>query len=250
MTIDWTGHDDTWDRYCGPKTVGGYEIAKKYCSPQTACGLTGEVTEGNYGNNGNDCQDRPYTDLEGNYSVHWMCFTDIRCIAPTVAPSMSPSAMPSTTAMPSDNPTVHSSSTPSKSSNPTADGKTKSPTISPTITPPSSSPSSSTDTPTGSPVEVSTIKTRGYFCGTSYQNAIDTCDGARSCSSNADCNESGGEECYPNVSCEFLASSLNGLDDFESKSDNGGVTGKNVGFVRGGVNGALLVTFFVAVVGV
>mmetsp|Transcript_23179 Transcript_23179/g.38191 ORF Transcript_23179/g.38191 Transcript_23179/m.38191 type:complete len:312 (-) Transcript_23179:156-1091(-) len=213
MTIDWTIHNDAHTRYCGPKTVGGYDIAKKYCSPQTACGLSGP-SQGTYGGDGNDCKPRNYIDLEGNYTAQWMCFTDIRCVAPSNEPSGMPSNVPSRSSVPSDSPTVVASESPSMSLVPSIDGKTKSPTLSPTISPTSASPTTpQTATPTGSPVEVSMIKIRGYFCGSTYDNAVEECDASKSCNSNADCDD--GEECYPNVSCEFMASEANELGDHE-----------------------------------
>ena len=257
MTIDWSIHNDAHTRYCGPKTIGGYEIAKKYCSPQTACGIAGP-SQGTYGGDGNDCRGRKYLDLEGDYSGAWMCFTDIRCVSPSNEPSDMPSVVPSNSTMPSDSPTVVASTSPSISSVPSIDGKTKSPTLSPSMTPTSASPTTpQTATPTGSPVEVSMIKIRGYFCGSTYDNAVEGCDASKSCNSKADCDD--GEECYPNVSCEFMASEANGLGDYkdvvvvdvasgESDNDatpefseisNEGDEGSSFGFVCG-VKGALV----------
>mmetsp|Transcript_12192 Transcript_12192/g.18305 ORF Transcript_12192/g.18305 Transcript_12192/m.18305 type:complete len:315 (-) Transcript_12192:150-1094(-) len=252
MTIDWTIHNDQHTRYCGPKTVGGYEIAKKYCSPQTACGISGP-TQGTYGGNGNDCKGRDFIDLEGEYSNSWMCFTDIRCVSPSNQPSDMPSGMPSSSAMPSSGggrPSVVPSATPSKSSVPSVNGRTQSPTRSPSISPTSTSPTNTqTVTPTGSPVEVSLIKVRGYFCGSTYDNAVEECDASKSCNSNVDC--SNGEECYPNVSCEFMASEAKELGDHEEVvvvvvvvgaddsavpqfSNDGGGSSSSLGFVSGG----------------
>ena len=259
MTINWSIHDDTHTRYCGPRTVGGYEVAKKYCSPQTACGL-GEVTQGTYGGSGNDCKGRKYVDLEETIEgfgsgVPYMCFTDIRCVSPSNSPSVSPSLSPSTTMMPSTNPTNVPTTVPSTSVSPTINGQTKSPTVSPTNPLPSASPTTETNTPTGSPVNVATMKIRGYFCGTTYANAIETCNASRQCNTNEDCvggNEEGGEEkCFPNVSCEFLTSESGELGEYDSSSSTTttttgdgveGVKGENFGVVRGVSSGAMILS--------
>eukprot|EP00574_Skeletonema_japonicum_P014249 CAMPEP_0201734246 /NCGR_PEP_ID=MMETSP0593-20130828/33698_1 /ASSEMBLY_ACC=CAM_ASM_000672 /TAXON_ID=267983 /ORGANISM="Skeletonema japonicum, Strain CCMP2506" /LENGTH=307 /DNA_ID=CAMNT_0048227541 /DNA_START=244 /DNA_END=1163 /DNA_ORIENTATION=- len=225
MTIDWSIHNDAHTRYCGPRTVGGYSIAKKYCSPQTACGTTGPV-QGIYGGNGNDCKGRNYFDVDSDSSssTSWMCFADIECVSPSYSPSGMPTDLPSGSVRPSGENSTSPSVQPSTSSVPSIDGRTgtptKSPSVSPTIlpstSPTSSSPTSSPQTfsPTGSPVEISTIKIRGYFCGFSYDDAVENCDASKSCNSNADCNnEDEGEECYPNVSCEFVASEASELGD-------------------------------------
>jgi hypothetical protein len=226
MTIDWTTHKDTHTKYCGPRTVGGYDIAKKYCSPQTACGISG-VSDGTYGGSGNDCAGRKYLDLEGNYTAHWMCFADIQCVAPSYEPSAVPSGMPSTNSptiipstsvMPSDFPTVYPSLSPSKSLLPTFNGQTKSPTQSPSSQSPLSN-LQQTVTPTGSPVEVSVMKIRGNFCGVSYTDAVDNCDASKMCNSNSDCDGTNeGGECFPNVSCEILASESSGLGVYDKDS--------------------------------
>ena len=206
MTVDWSIHFDLHTRYCGPKTVGGYDIAKKYCSPQTACSVSG-TTQGTFGTNGNDCSSREYIDLEGGYKGKFMCFTDIRCISPSNRPSDTPTVMPSKSYVPSSTPSIAKSDSPSMSIMPTINNSTSSPTNSPSMSP-NDLP---TVSPTGSPVETSFIKIRGFFCGSSYEMALKECDPSRSCSSNSHCNA--GESCYPNISCEFVASKANGLGD-------------------------------------
>ncbi len=264
MTIDWSIHDDTHTRYCGPRSVGGYEVAKKYCSPQTKCGVAA-VEQGTYGGSGNDCKGRKYVDLEetiegiGSNQIGYMCFTDIRCVSPSNSPSVSPSLSPSTTMIPSTNPTNIPTIVPSTSGSPTINGKTKSPTLSPTNPRPSTSPTTETNTPTGSPVNVATMKIRGYFCGTTYANAIETCNASRQCNTNEDCNsnnvgddEEVEEKCFPNVSCEFLTSESGELGEYDSSSSTTtttdgvegvkGKNGENFGFARGVSSGTMILS--------
>jgi len=169
-------------------------------------------------------------------STSWMCFSDVRCMPPSDVPSRTPSVMPSVSARPSGELTVGPSAIPTGSLRPSVNDKTGGPSSFPSIAPsippsvsptksPSTSPTSTPTTqpntllPTGSPVEISTIKLRGYFCGTSYENAVEECTASKSCNSHADCeeeeNEKGGEEkkCFPNVSCEFVQSEAGELGD-------------------------------------
>lgn len=184
---------------------------------------------GVYGGNGNDCKGRNYFDVEsGVGSTSWMCFSDIECVVPTEGPSAMPTISPSESMSPSGGVTEGPSGVPSVSFRPSVSDKTgvpsKFPSISPSITPskaptkpPSTSPTSTptiqpnTFQPTGSPVEISTIKLRGYFCGTTYQNAVEDCNASKSCNSHKDCEE--GEKCFPNVSCEFVQSKASVLGD-------------------------------------
>lgn len=64
-TQNWTYFDYSHTKFCGPKIVGGYDIAISRCSPSTICGLS--VTADHYGSNGNDCPDG------------LMCYADITC---------------------------------------------------------------------------------------------------------------------------------------------------------------------------
>ena len=145
---------------------------------------------------------------------------------------------------------------PSTSVSPTINGQTKSPTVSPTNPLPSAAPTTETDTPTGSPVNVATMKIRGYFCGTTYANAIQTCNASRQCNTDEDCirsNSVGEEEdkCFPNVSCEFLTSESGELGEYDSSSSTstatttdgvGGGNGENFGVVRGVSSGVMMLS--------
>lgn len=173
--------------------MGGYASAKLTCSPQMECGKKGSGTTNAYGSSGNDCP------------KNFMCYTDIDCYAPTNPPSGMPSERPSmshkpTTAlsgMPSVNPTM--------SNMPTPKGQTKNPSMQPTISPkPTESPTKK-KAPTVPPYNLqNSITTRGSYCGTSFQAAVDACSPVTSCGGNDDCD--GEEGCWPNISCTFHAS--------------------------------------------
>jgi hypothetical protein len=62
---DWTGFDYAHSKFCGPKIVGGYDIAVSQCGPATMCGLS--TKNDHYGSSGNDC---PHG---------LMCYADIQC---------------------------------------------------------------------------------------------------------------------------------------------------------------------------
>jgi hypothetical protein len=64
-TQDWTGFDYAHNKFCGPKIVGGYDMAVSQCGPATKCGL--ESKQGQYGSSGNDCP------------KGLMCYADIHC---------------------------------------------------------------------------------------------------------------------------------------------------------------------------
>ena len=94
------------------------------------------------------------------------------------------------------------------------------------------------------------MKIRGYFCGTTYTNAIETCNASRQCNTNEDCNGEEEEKCFPNVSCEFLTSESGDLGEYDSSSSstttaNDGVEGKkgeNFGVVRGVSSGTMILS--------
>lgn len=62
---DWTNFDYSHSKFCGPKIVGGYDIAVSQCGPATICGLS--TKNDHYGSSGNDCP-------QG-----LMCYADIQC---------------------------------------------------------------------------------------------------------------------------------------------------------------------------
>lgn len=172
--IDWSQLTPGHTRFCGPKIVGGYEIAKSRCSPLTECGK-GLGKESAYGANGNDCP------------KGLMCYTEIYCAAPS--PTSQPSGSPGPTAAPSV------SASPSLSGAPTP--VTRDPTAGPTATAPTEPPSTSPV----SPLAVNTVTVRGSFCGVTFERSVELCSPARSCVSDVDCVGSAGEVCFGSISC-------------------------------------------------
>ena len=62
---DWSDFDYTHSKFCGPKIVGGYDVAIAQCRPSTKCGLSSK--QGQYGSSGNDCP------------PGLMCYAEISC---------------------------------------------------------------------------------------------------------------------------------------------------------------------------
>ena len=62
---DWSDFDYTHSKFCGPKIVGGYDVAIAQCKPSTKCGLSSKQNQ--YGSSGNDCP------------PGLMCYADISC---------------------------------------------------------------------------------------------------------------------------------------------------------------------------
>ncbi|KAL3817389.1 hypothetical protein ACHAXA_005024 [Cyclostephanos tholiformis] len=183
IEVDYSSLTPGHTRFCGPKIVGGYDVAVAMCSPLTECGF--EVHDTHYGGNGNDCPDD-----EG-----LMCFADVICDKmPSPTPSSSPSASPTLSHVP------------------TIFGQTKSPSSYPTI---SFRPSRPSDwTPKG---DITT--TRGSYCGTSYDDALASCSSqTTNCYYDDDCNGPeavvdgwGMKRCYDDISCTVAGDG--GMDD-------------------------------------
>ena len=167
--IDWSQLTPGHTRFCGPKIVGGYEIAKSQCSPLTECGK-GKGKDSAYGQSGNDCP------------KGLMCYTEIDCEAPS--PTSYPSGSPGPTAAPSVTMSPSLSGAPSP--------ETRDPTTEPTE-PPSTSPVS--------PLAVNAVTVRGSFCGVTFERSVELCSSARSCVSDVECVGSAGEVCFENISC-------------------------------------------------
>ena len=137
-----------------------------------------------------------------------MCYEDIDCIAPTSQPSSFPSAFPTGSSRPTMTSSTVPSSVPSKSGIPTPFGQTKEPTLEPTSSHvptdqfPTYYPTRGETIP---PVNIqNTITTRGSYCGTSWQNAVNDCSPNVSCNTNDDCTNEN-ETCYDNISCTYHA---------------------------------------------
>ena len=176
--IDWSELTPGHTRFCGPKVVGGYDIAKASCSPATECGK-GEGAATAYGSNGNDCP------------KGLMCYTEIDCAAPV--PTGYPTGSPRPTSSPAESPSVP----------PSATGGPTPVTREPTFDPTSSSP---TEEPSASPVSglaVNAVTVRGSFCGESFGLAVERCGPGRACASDADCQGSSGRggTCFGGISC-------------------------------------------------
>lgn len=199
-------------KFCGPKYVGGYNIAKSNCSYETECGkVSGET---HYGATGNDCPNG------------LMCYTDIVCVAPadpTESPSVRPTVSPTVSMAP-----TFTGQTPSPTLGPTTGSPTQDPTLGPTVSPtkaptrnPTMSPSISPTKqrpPTVPPMNLQNIVTaRGSYCGASIQTALNQCSPSTFCSNGSDCENN--EECIPNISCTFHASEAN-KDGEETESDD------------------------------
>ena len=109
---DYDAITPNWNAFCGPKVVGGFAVAQETCSHLTECnkGIAGETA---YGYTGNDCP------------KNFMCFTGIRCEAPTSTPSLAPSYSPTKSVMPTVAPSGVPSYSPSVSIVPTEEGQTQ-----------------------------------------------------------------------------------------------------------------------------
>lgn len=198
---DWTNFDYTHNKFCGPKVVGGYDIAVSLCSPSTSCGFSSKQNQ--YGSSGNDCP------------KGLMCYADISCMngpGPYNIPVDETSSHITTNSL--DEPSaVFESNTGSTENNnniPLDDTNTD-----------SSDASSDTDKSVydstqkeeqgqngnkDAVVSVSESKnimtvTRGSYCGISYEEAIHRCSPSLHCSSDDDCIFS--ESCYSDIRCTY-----------------------------------------------
>jgi hypothetical protein len=192
---DWSKLTPDHTKFCGPKVVGGYEIAKKLCSSLQECG-TSKLEPTAFGSTGNDCP------------KGYMCFEDIDCSnwVPSLQPSNAPSYIPTKSSTPSSEPTAEPTDIPTISSIPTKFGQTKSPTERPTVStqptfiptlakPPSAPPASTQNS----------IKTSGSYCGISFEAAMNTCSQKIACVTNDECIDDG-EECFSSIICTYRPS--------------------------------------------
>ena len=203
--IDWSQLTPGHRKFCGPKSVGGYDIALSNCSPNTECGFN--LTSTHYGTDGNDCPDG------------LMCFANIICNKPTYDPTYYPTYYPSTSSMPSVMPT--SSVQPSSgfpTYNPTED--TTSPSASPS---PSAFPTNTTS-PT-LPFEYH-VAVRGSYCGYDHEDALDACSMHTSCVDSSDC-PNDEHVCFSNISCDYAR---------DGKTGGGGMGGGVDGDVDAGAS--------------
>ena len=178
---DWSKLTPGHTKFCGPKVVGGYEIAKTLCSSLQECG-TSKLEATAFGSTGNDCPNG------------YMCFEDIDCSnwVPSLQPSNAPSYIPTKSSTPSSEPTAEPTDIPTISSIPTPFGQTKSPTERPTVS----------KVPT---FIQNSIKTSGSYCGISFEAAMNTCSRKNACVTNDECIDDG-EECFSSIICTYRPS--------------------------------------------
>ena len=204
---DWSLLTPGHTSFCGPKIVGGYEIAKATCSFNTECQKS-MANDTHFGANGNDCPE-PF-----------MCFTDIICEPPTSSPSYMPSSIPSISHSPTVTVSDPPSSLPSMSSFPTPKGQTKHPTYLPTVS------NDPTFNPTVNPDNiVNSMTTRASFCGSSYEMAVNSCSEATLCTTDEDCSSSSAASdalCFPDISCSSDATEWSDNNNNNINSLNNG----------------------------
>jgi hypothetical protein len=181
-TQDWTNFDYAHTKFCGPKVVGGYDIAIAQCGPSTMCGLS--TSHNQYGSSGNDCPKDQ--DL--------MCYADISC-------GNGPGATLSdvSTVNVGDEPVTSSGSTANEGDEPSTeaaavdDGANADSTL-------------ETNDNSGTKVNstitnIMTVTKRGSFCGTSYLAALANCSPDAHCSTDDDCTP--GTTCFSGISCTY-----------------------------------------------
>jgi hypothetical protein len=196
---NWTDFDYAeYTRFCGPKVVGGYDIAVSQCGPLTICGVN--VTSNHYGSSGNDCSG-------GN-----MCYSDIACgngpgpdsTTTTSTETVTTSTIAATTTIDTAAMAEEINTTTSSSSTTTSEIIiTEVPTTTQSIT--------TTTTPPYNPI---LLTTRAAFCGSFYAEAVLNCGTKTMCTSSNDCDDE--EECFENVSCTY---DPNDMDDDVSEEE-------------------------------
>lgn len=185
---DWTNFDYSENKkFCGPKVVGGYDIAVSQCGPLTICGVS--IISDHYGSSGNDC---PHS---------FMCYSDIKCgngPGPKITTTSTSEVVTSTSTI------EETEATSGEVSDVVAEEKSTT-TSSSSATASEASPEVPTTeiltTTSTTPYNPILFTTRAAFCGSFYAEAVRDCGTKTMCTSSADCN--GEEECFENVSCTY-----------------------------------------------
>ena len=198
ISDDWTNFDYTHPKFCGPKIVGGYDIAVSLCSPSTLCGFSSKQNQ--YGSSGNDCP------------KGLMCYADISCMN-----GPGPYNVPEETVSHEATETLNEPSalgkftTDSTEKNVISLDESNTDSLDISSDTGKSNNSDSTEAKeyeengnTDKVVTVAEAKhimtiTRGSYCGISYVEALSTCAPSLHCSSDDDCILP--ESCYSDISC-------------------------------------------------
>ncbi|KAL3769765.1 hypothetical protein ACHAWO_011293 [Cyclotella atomus] len=191
---NWTNFDySEYTRFCGPKVVGGYDIAVSQCGPLTVCGVN--VTSTHYGSSGNDCP-------EGN-----MCYSDIACgNGPGPDTTTTPSSTETvTTSIIADTTTINTTEIAEEIMNTTTSSSSTATSEITTNEVPTTTESITTTTTT--PYNPVLLTTRAAFCGSFYAEAVLNCGTKTMCTSSNNCDDE--EECFENVSCTYDPNVMN-----------------------------------------
>jgi len=175
---DWSNFDyEKNTKFCGPKVVGGFEVAVSQCGPLTVCGQ-GNITYNHFGASGNNCPKNS------------MCYADITCQngPETITSTTEAAFTEATTITQTANESITASSAITNITEVTSTAATT--TTSEIIT----------TTTTQAPHSM-ILTTRAAFCGSSYTEAVLNCGTKTLCASSFDC--TGEDECFENVSCTF-----------------------------------------------
>jgi hypothetical protein len=225
---NWTNFDYYENtKFCGPKVVGGYDVAVAQCGPLTICGM-GNITINHYGSSGNDCPQvraivsfvtfLDYTpclsqliSLLYPLAKNFMCYSDITCAngpgpetTTTSTIGFATSTVASTTFVETTTQIITSE----------VDNSTGTSTITTSISDITTAATTPVDTTTTEVIITSTqprnpivLTTRAAFCGSFYAEALLNCGTKTMCTSSNDCNEE--DECFENVSCTYAPNSAN-----------------------------------------
>ena len=182
---NWTNFDyKESTKFCGPKVVGGYDIAVAQCGPLTTCGTT--ITSNQYGSSGNDCP------------KNYMCYSDITCEngpGPDTTTTSTTEFLTTSTEVTTewteapDETKVETTTTSSEMITTVAETST---------TTTSTKAITTTTVPPTYPVH---FTTRAAFCGSFYAEAVLNCGTKTICTSSSECQDE--EECFENVSCTY-----------------------------------------------
>ena len=209
---DWTSFDYAHTKFCGPKVVGGYDIAVSQCGPLTICGVN--VVSNHYGASGNDCP------------KNFMCYSDIICgngPGPETTTSSSEIATSSNATA-----TTTNAETTTTISEATTAGEEESATNSSATTKSETTTEAPTTefitTTTTTPYNPILLTTRAAFCGSFYAEAVLNCGTKTMCTSSSHCEDE--EECFENVSCTYDPNIV--ADDDEYEDDEKGEVANSV----------------------